>query len=1163
MEQEEIIRHACNPDLSIVLEACAGSGKTWILVSRIVRLLLSGVMPHEILAITFTRKAAQEMKSRLESLLDDFQGMSDAKLQSALESRGLTKAAAMEAIPRARGLFEKILSEPRRISIDTFHGWFGRLCQGAPIGSGASSGGRLRDDVKRLQDEALSDWWALLGQGEGEFAALKSLYQELLENIPVSSVDSLLTGSGSLIQQRASWVRYTDVLTKTNQTPLTKLKHYLPLVEMTDPLKHCCDVPFDWDELKKAAQLLGVSEGVKDQQASVFILNGIEKFEQGHDWNEVARTWHSAFLTKDGTILKNIDKSSGALTKALNKTTDKDWLIRIPEIRQHLADVLFQRLEWEQQKKLLLINRAWISLGESMSNHYEKSKEMMRVQDFSDLESKAASLMEDELSAAYLQARLDARYKHILIDEFQDTNPLQWQILQAWLSAYGADAHPPKIFLVGDPKQSIYRFRKADARLFAAVRIKLESDFSAMFLTNDETRRNSPGVLDAVNQVFQIAVDEFNYNFRKQTTLWVDDQGRSVGGEVICMPLVASKPSQDPLSERHALQSPIPERGNVEVSQQHYDEIKQVIALILEWKKHKVVFDESEGKRISRAAKWDDFILLVRRKTYLSELEDAFRDAGIPFDSPRQGGLLQTLEADDLSALLELLLTPTNNLALAQTLRSPIFSVGEEELQYLAMSSEKNSWWDALMCADLPSLQLAHSQIQNWMNLSAHLPVHDLLDHIYSEGEIRRRYAEASPQIQRERILANLDAFLHLALDTDGGRYPSLSRFIHELRSLRHGAEEESPDEGDLSDSDGQDDTDLDIASAKSTSSSVRVMTIHSAKGLEAPFVILLDTNTDRVNQDKEGVLLDWEPEANAPHLICAYTPKLMKGSLRDLLDKENAIAATENWNLLYVAMTRAKQSLVLSGLANKKDGDGINPKSWYGRALQANITIYPYSELVKITEQLQAEASQNLIDEAQKSNPLESANTFTFEDYGRGEWRAPANDQADSVKESEREEDRYFMDLGKLVHLILERFTPVSPLSSYEQIALPESVELGQRFSVPTQLAMSARDAVTAILSSPELALYFNLDKLLEAWNELDVVDSYGHAFRIDRLIELEDRLVILDYKLLIPEETDPMFEQYYLQLRNYHQIVSKLRSDKKIEAYLLDSKGKSLRMI
>ena len=154
VKSENFVRLACDPARSVLVEACAGSGKTWLLVSRLLRLLLAGAKPEELLAITFTRKAAQEMRERLLRLLHELALASDTKIIELLRERGLNEADAHEKITLARSLYARVLSSPQALAVDTFHSWFMRLLQIAPLSSGVPHGFTLAENATELRDEA-------------------------------------------------------------------------------------------------------------------------------------------------------------------------------------------------------------------------------------------------------------------------------------------------------------------------------------------------------------------------------------------------------------------------------------------------------------------------------------------------------------------------------------------------------------------------------------------------------------------------------------------------------------------------------------------------------------------------------------------------------------------------------------------------------------------------------------------------------------------------------------------------------------------------------------------------------------------------------------------------------------------------------------------------
>jgi ATP-dependent helicase/nuclease subunit A len=865
--------------------------------------------------------------------------------------------------------------------------------------------------------------------------------------------------------------------------------------------------------------------GVSDIKVSQSIYSGLQQISQGSNFDQIANTLRPAFLNADLQILTRIS-ASGDLKRSLNHLTDCEEVIKkINVARLFWAETLLSYYQWRSDVRAHEIHQAWILLGADMLAHYQSQKEILRVQDFSDLEAYTAQIMLSSDIAAYLQARLDAKYKHLLIDEFQDTNPIQWQILLSWLNAYGQDVHKPTVFLVGDPKQSIYRFRRADVRLFGVAKKYLEDNFSAKYHLFNETRRNSPAVLQAVNQVFGLSDLPETYPFKEQKRN-ASAKNLYGHGDVFLLPLISPKEIVKPLT-RNALKLPYVDVNSETKQKQSYEEAVQVAKLI-RWLKD------------SRSAQWNDFLVLMRSRTHLRQVENAFRDFGIPCDSPRQGGLLKTLEADDLIALLSVLVTPSDDLSLTQVLRSPIYSLSDDQLLNLVNYQQVNefdSLWIAISKSDC-FFHHAYTQIIRWVELAKTLPVHDLLDFIYHDAEIRLRYAQSVPALQLDRVLSNLDAFLLLALDLDGGRYPSLPRFIRELKQIKRGAEEESPDEGDSADQESDELTD-------SQTKRVRIMTIHAAKGLEARFVFIMNANANRFNKDSVGVLMNWPPESTSPtHISPFFSDKLKDLARQELRDEEEKIAEIENWNLLYVALTRAKESIYISGL-EVSGSNGIAEKSWYGRLMKAGVPKIS-SELLTATD-LSVSINENLVVE------LNEYLDFQVNWKGHSSPRLYFDEEIISV------EQKILIDKGVAFHKLMEHLMRSNITESKD---LPSEIHLMNWLSLDSSYVSDLRNAANHLLSSSITKKFFSDPLIMNSWNELDISDDAGRILRIDRLIELPNELIIVDYKMNIPDVGHDLYQKYSEQLATYRRCITSLRTDKPVKSYLLTPKGDVLEL-
>jgi ATP-dependent helicase/nuclease subunit A len=428
--------------------------------------------------------------------------------------------------------------------------------------------------------------------------------------------------------------------------------------------------------------------------------------------------------------------------------------------------------------------------------------------------------------------------------------------------------------------------------------------------------------------------------------------------------------------------------------------------------------------------------------------------------------------------------------------------------------------------------------------LAKKLPVHDLLDHIYSQGQIRLRYASSAPSLQRDQVLSNLDAFLSLALNLDGGRYPSLSRFINELRKIKRGAEEESPDEGESS---GDDDVDEGSVTSEKR---VKILTIHAAKGLESRFVFLMNTNTNKSARDNVGVLMSWLPGNDAPdHISPIFSAKPKDPAREFLREQEEQISQIENWNLLYVALTRAKESVYISGSANKgdlKSETAIAKNSWYDRMSRAGVKEMPDTAELPTVFVDQNSATPNT--DVQQS----------FADFNVL-WRGKPNANIRFDEELVSTEQQEMIDLGVAFHAVMEHVMRAGIKDSSE---VPSAEEIIAWLNVSPDLAPDARRCALNVLNSAKTKHFFFDPAIQAAWEELDVADPNGRLLRIDRLIELPNELIILDYKLSIPEPSSDLFAKYDAQMSIYRECVAQLRPDKRVKSYLLGANGDVLEM-
>jgi ATP-dependent helicase/nuclease subunit A len=1087
--QDALNRDALDPRRSVVVEACAGSGKTWLLVSRIVRLLLDGADPSSILAITFTRKAAQEMAGRLRDWLEALATGSDDDVLDFLRQREIAEDQLAALLPVARGLYERVLTAQPSVTVSTFHAWFLQLMRRAPLDAGAPGDVTLAEQTAGLVDDAWQRFAAVTARDQDGAAArgLDTLFTEYgLEN-----TRKLL---GRFLRRRADWWAYAEG--RDGDAAIAKalgaLEKSMRLPPGTDVMAVLLGDARFVEDLRRFADWLvkntPTDQKVGEQLTTALALTApTEKFS----------TIRTVFIKVDGEPRSR--KASAAQAKRLGAEGESVFL----DLHVALAARVQETLQDMADQRAYQLNAAALPCAVQLLAAYEDVKRDRQVIDYADIEWHAWRLLADSDHAAYLQTKLDSRYAHVLLDEFQDTNPLQWLTLKAWFDAAAEAEARPTVFLVGDPKQSIYRFRRAEAKLFGAAADYLEQHFGARRLAQNESRRCAPAVIEAVNRVFGGLGDAFE-GFAPHTAHYTDKPGR-----VEVLPL---EPADDgPETEAGAeLRNPLERPLETAEDERRAREAAQLAARVKEAVGRWTVWDDHRGG-VQRPARYGDVMILVRRRTHLETYERALREAGIPFVTSRQGGLLDTLEAQDMTALLEFLVTPFADLKLAHALRSPVFSAADEDLVALA-GTPGATWWDRLTALAAsggagPVLARAHRLIAGWREAFDRLPVHDLLDRVYFEGDVIARYRAAVPAVMRAGVVANLHAFMQRALDTDAGRYPSLPRFLDELRDLRTAPPEEAPGEGA-------------VELAGDAGNAIRIHTVHGAKGLEAPIVWLPDSAVGSEGPKGYDAMVAWDGETAAPAHFSLWSRQDERASLqRAFADEEARRAARENLNLLYVAMTRAQQVLILSGCAQKK---GKLPEdSWYARVHAA---LAPEGALGDPLPALPAAA---------EGGPASTMEAVTAPASARP---LPTGQRRAAIAGAGQ---RY----GSLFHLLMERLTVDRTLAR---------AAFQREFAVPAAEMESLWAQAQAVLGAAALARFFDPARHVRALNEAPFVTATGALGRLDRLVEFADEVWVLDYKT---GDTDPQaaLAAYRPQLDGYVMAMRALFGQKPVRAALV----------
>ncbi len=1072
--REDFYAVACDPRRSVAVEACAGAGKTWMLVSRILRALLDGAQPHEILAITFTKKAAGEMRERLHQWLAQFALADEATLCEELVARGVAPADAPALAAPLKGLYRQLLTAGRPVQIRTFHSWFAALLRTAPLGVMEQMGLPARHELLEDDSEAVAKVWRRFHDvvaddpearrdyeasiaAHGRSQTLKALLSALSKRVEFDLADAQGVVEASVQPWQAVFPEFTGAATPEG------------LLATPGPVR---------DTLVAAAGLLG-----RAPQPSFSALGSqLEQALAAGDWDAAI----GALFTGTGTPRKFSDRLPGLAD------------IRAAQaLGERLVAAQVQHAGWLHHQRMARLARILIA-------EYGALKREEGWVDMNDVERAALVMLSDPVLSGWVQERLDARVRHLLVDEFQDTNPLQWQALHGWLSGYTGAGNAPGVFIVGDPKQSIYRFRRAEPQVFRAAQRFVVDGLGGALLGCDHTRRNAPAVLGAMNAVMDAAQAQGEYEgFRTHTT------ESATGGRVLHLPPVA----------RDLPAAPQPEAAAVDAWRDSLTEPREL-------PEERLVALECRqaarwlARRIRDGLRPQDIMVLARKRDRLSAMQDELRLLGIPSQQPEKADLGDAPEVQDLVALLDALVTPTHDLSLARALKSPLFSVPDEALVELALRAREvqagagegeggrkgpaRPWLELLQddaWTPPAPLQGVGAVLARWKRWVDRMPPHDALDALFHDGDVLAHYAQAAPPALREATLANLRALLGAALNVGGGRYATPYAFV---RAMRAGGVR---------------------APAVAEEQAVRLLTVHGAKGLEAPLVLMLDTDGAPARAETMGVLVDWPGEASAPRRFAFITSEgEPPACCVTALAAEKQARQREELNALYVAMTRARSELVVSSVTPRTASAG----SWWRR-------VQPLCELVTLDEGACAEAS-HADPPAPCGLPVVPAPTTPL----------ARPDKDDVLLAHEEGASRY----GQALHRLLECWPAHGdrlPPALMQRIAREHGLVGG---------ALSDAAVMAGRILRGEGAWAWDAQVVDWTGNEVELHHE-GALLRLDRLVRRRDDGAwwVLDYKSAWqPEQDGELVEQ----LRRYRLAVAAAHPGAPVHAAFLTGQGR-----
>lgn len=887
---------ASDPVASVFVSASAGSGKTKLLIDRLLRLMLpridangtlqAGSPPARILCLTFTKAAAAEMAIRLQTRLGRWVTLPDARLDT--ELLALDVPCTPQTRRKARALFAEVLDLPGGMRIGTIHAFCQSLLRRFPLEAAMNPHFTLLEDT----DAAL---------------ALRSCVEDVLGSMPQPRAATLAgqIGLEDFIALAATLRRtpraqpVLDLADTKPQSLTALLCRVLDLPQnkacLSDAalLEQACTAFTGEDTLRDSLRELSEkgTDTVKKTIAPLLDWLALPPNSRAAEWP----TWQNGFLTRDGK-----PRSRGLVTAKLVQSCP-DAVLAVQKEAERILAVTEQR----NARQLVVLGQALLEAIAPIARLYDSRKARQGQVEYDDLVRHTLGLLEKP-GAAWVLYKLDGGIDHLLLDEVQDTSPEQWQIAGdltaeffAGAGARDDEAPPRTVFAVGDYKQSIYGFQGADPEAFRTWRQHFRTHTAAARLPWREpglsvSFRSTPTVLALVDAVFAHPDAARGVVEDGEPPMHHVSARLGQGGQVELWPLAESDSAEE---------GDDPSPWNAAATNTTHQSPRQKLAdALARYIAHALATPPHGGQPALTPA--DVLVLVPRRSPFVGLLVRALKTQNIPVATLVRTGLADQLAVQDLMALCAALLLPQDDLTLACVLTSPLGGLSDDSLMALATNRpEGQPLWS--------TLRARHSQRPDWTQAWT------LLDTLFARVDYLPPHALlclALGQLGgRARLLARLgpeaaepvDELLSAALRYQDQHPPSLQGFVHWLRHSEETVRRE----------------------AEAGGNAVRVMTAHGAKGLQARLVILPDT----VGTPRNDERLFWATDAKTGLDVPLYVPRsaLAVRQSRALAEARRARAVEEYNRLLYVALTRAADRLVVCGW---KPGRTVPADSWYER---------------------------------------------------------------------------------------------------------------------------------------------------------------------------------------------------------------------------------------
>ncbi len=1138
--------YASDPSASAWVSANAGTGKTYVLVQRVLRLLLAGTDPERILCLTFTKASASEMSNRLFARLSRWAIMEDAELKTVLGDLLGHQPASWEIL-QARRLFARALETPGGLKVQTIHAFCERLLQRFPLEAGIAPHFSVLDEEAHRELLRQSTDRVLAQAAKPTSSPLGRALKTVISRTGEDRFDEILRSVLSDREQLRNALRLLQQNGTDTEAVALVMRDVLgihPDVSKAELVEQLANILSN-DEIDRA--VIALQEGKK---TDCDIAAHLARARKAVSIESRRNAFAIAFLTTTGKarsdrrfITRQIREDSPDIASILVTARDRYHSIAQELTALYVADA----------------SSALILLADAIMQDYEQSKATRAALDFDDLILKTSDLLLRSDAAAWVLYKLDGGIDHILVDEAQDTSPKAWRVIdrlaEEFFSGEGARTITRTVFAVGDEKQSIYGFQGAEPKKFAEMGTNLRQkaklagrEWHQIPLTLS-FRSTSP-ILKSVDMTFGDREALQGVTAGGDAILHhAYRQGHAGHVEIWNTEKPAKSELTDPWQPFDDLQSDAPIH---QLANRIADEIKNW----LDSKKHLESCD--------RPIEPGDILILVRkREPFAAPMIRALKARQIPVSGADRMKITEQLGVMDLMALGDFLLMPEDDLALATLLKSPLFDFTDDDLFDIGYG-RRIALWDALKFKkqERPHYADAFKTLRRWRARADLAPPYEFYAGLLIEsGRRESMIAKLGPEAGDA-----IDEFLNMALSYDEMAPPSLQGFIEWMRLS--GTEIKRDMEQDRNE--------------------VRIMTVHGAKGLEANIVFMPDTCSRRGNQRDDAVLSLAQrqaPTESPSHLIWAIPGSKQLSAVIEAREEKRKAERDEYHRLLYVAMTRARDQLYVCGFENKT---GRDDGCWY--------------DLIK--ERLSDELEEQVdpegrtiwkISTPQREDPNRLRDISSQEETAVAlpdwaEQRAPKEpikaipispsmiipldpEEIEDIEKTKADEGQTVLPPGQLVsqnrflrgqltHTLLQHL-PLLPQDRQEVAAKNLVKARGTMASEKMQDEIVTE--TLAILRHPDFAPLFGPESQAEVPVTAQIPPSKpgGTPLRItgeiDRLAILENEILIIDYKTNRPPPDDPqgVVPAYLAQLAAYRMAIRHIFQEKPIRCGILWTDG------